>query len=82
MGNVAHRGLGALDLGLDIVSESEVFLRIVDKARNLQIRLCREHRIDEHVFDRLGYRFSISIPNWRNILITDRFCGCICACAN
>jgi hypothetical protein len=54
-----HRSLGALDLSLDIVSESEVFLRIVNRTRDLQIRLCREHRIDDHMFDRFGYRFSI-----------------------
>jgi len=55
----AHRSLGALDLGHDIVSESEVFLRIVNIARNLHIWLSREHRINDHVFDRFGYRFSI-----------------------
>ena len=56
---VTHRSLGALDLRLDVVSKSEVFLRIVDIARDLQIRLRREHRIDDHMFDRFGYRFSI-----------------------
>lgn len=58
----AHWSLGALNLGLDIISESKVFLRIVNITRDLQIWLCREHRIDDHVFDRFGYRFSVKYP--------------------
>lgn len=54
-----HRSLGALDLSLDIISESEVFFRIANIARDIQIWLCREHRIYDHMFNRFGYQFSI-----------------------
>ena len=54
-----HRSLGALDLGPDIVSKSKVFLRIVDMAGDLQIWLCRKHRIDDHAFNRFGCQFFI-----------------------
>ncbi len=58
----AHWSLGALDLGPDIVSESEVFLRIGNTTGDLQIWLCRKHRFDDHMFDRFGYRSSVKYP--------------------
>ena len=55
----AHRSLGALDLGPDIVSKSEVFLRIVNITGDLQIWLCRKHRVNDHVFNRFCCQFFI-----------------------
>jgi len=55
----AHRSLGALNLCPDIVSESEVFLRIVNITGDLQIWLCRKHRINDHVFNLFDCRFFI-----------------------
>ncbi len=53
----AHRSLGALDLGPDIVSKYKVLLRIVNIIGDLQIWLCGEHRINDHMFDRFSCRF-------------------------
>ena len=55
----AHRSLGTLNLGPDIVSKSEVFLRIVDMTGDLQIWLCSKHRVNDHVFNRFGCQFFI-----------------------
>ena len=51
-----HWCLRALDLSPNIISKSEVSLRIKNLASDLQIWLCREHRINDHFFDGLGCR--------------------------
>lgn len=49
-----HWCLGALYFSPNIVGKFEVSFRVIDLVSDLQVWLCREHRINHHIFDSLG----------------------------